>query len=66
VHPTEHTRPELVHEFVSDLYRHQLRRLRQRLLCHEFPKKDYSRQVMTLRSRYRLISMRAAEWLESR
>jgi hypothetical protein len=66
VHPTEHTRPELVHEFVSDLYRHQLRRLRQRLLRHEFPKKDYAARVITLRNRYRLISMRAAEWLESR
>jgi hypothetical protein len=64
VHPTEHTRPELVHEFVSDLYRHQLRRLRQRLLRHEFPKKDYAAQVVTLRNRYGLISMRAAEWLE--
>ena len=64
VHPTDHTRPELVHEFVSDLYRHQLRRLRQRLLSREFPKKDYAAQVITLRKRYRLISMPAAEWLE--
>ena len=64
VHPTEHTSPERVHEFVSDLYRHQLRRLRQRLLGREFPKKDYAAHVMTLRKRYRLISMRATEWLE--
>src|SRR2546425_8432693 len=28
VRPTERTRPELVHEFVSDLYRFELRRLR--------------------------------------
>jgi hypothetical protein len=65
VHPTDRTRPELVHEFVSDLYRHQLRRLRQRLMRREFPKKDYAAQVISLRKRYRLISMRAAEWLES-
>jgi hypothetical protein len=64
VHPTEHTRPELVHEFVSDLYRHQLRRLRQRLLDREFPKKDYAAHVISLRTRYRLISMSASEWLE--
>jgi hypothetical protein len=64
VHPTDRTRPELVHEFVSDLYRHQLRRLRQRLMRREFPKKDYAAQVISLRKRYRLISMPAAEWLE--
>ena len=34
VRPTEHTRPELVHEFVSDLYRHELRTLRTRLLAN--------------------------------
>ena len=64
VHPTDHTRPELVHEFVSDLYRHELRRLRQRLMRREFPKRDYAGHVITLRKRYRLISMPAAEWLE--
>ena len=64
VHPTEHTRPELVHEFVSDVYRHQLRRLRDRLRDHEFPKKEYAVHVTALRKRYRLISMRATEWLE--
>ena len=64
VHPTEHTRPELAHEFVSDLYRHELRRLRQRLLRHEFPKREYAERVITLRARYRLISKRPAEWLE--
>ena len=64
VHPTDRTRPELVHEFVSDLYRHQLRRLRQRLMRREFPKKHYAAQVISLRQRYRLISMPAAEWLE--
>ena len=64
VHPTQHTRPEIVHEFVGDLYRHQLRRLRQRLLGHEFPKNDYSAHVIALRKRYRLISMPATEWLE--
>ena len=31
VRPTERTRPELAHEFVSDLYRWELRALRDRL-----------------------------------
>jgi hypothetical protein len=38
IHPTESTPPALVHEFVSDLYRHELRRLRDRLMRAEFPK----------------------------
>jgi hypothetical protein len=37
VRPTDMTRPELVHEFVSDLYRHELRALRDRLVAKEFP-----------------------------
>jgi len=64
VQPAERTRPDLVHEFVSDLYRHELRRLRDRLLRKEFPKPEYSGRVVELRKRYRLISMRSAEWLE--
>ena len=62
--PTGRTRPELVHEFVSDLYRHELRSLRARLLRKEFPKKEYAARVIELRTRYRLIAMRAAEWLD--
>jgi hypothetical protein len=64
--PTSATRPELVHEFVSDLYRHELRRLRDRLLAKEFPKNEYFGRVVEMRRRYRIISMRPAEWLEPR
>jgi len=52
-----------VHEFVSDLYRYELRCLRNRLLRKDFPKKDYAERVIVLRRRYRLISMRPSEWL---
>ncbi len=63
VQPRETTRPELVHEFVSDLYRYEIRRLRARLLAKEFPKKEYAGRVIQLRLRYRIISMRAEDWL---
>jgi hypothetical protein len=63
VRPTESTRPELVHEFVSDLYRYEIRRLRARLLANEFPKREYAARVIQLRMRYRVISMRPQEWL---
>jgi hypothetical protein len=64
--PTAATPPERVHEFVSDLYRYELRRLRDRLLAMEFPKSEYFGRVVELRKRYRVISMRPTEWLEPR
>ena len=63
VRPKTTTPPELVHEFVSDLYRYEIRRLRDRLLADDFPKKEYAGRVIQLRMRYRVISMRAGEWL---
>ena len=41
IQPTPETRPELVHEFVNDLYRYELRRLRDRLLRREVQKAQY-------------------------
>lgn len=61
--PTAETRPDLVHEFVSDLYRFELRRLRDRLLRKEFPKPEYFGRVVELRKRYRIISMKPREWV---
>jgi hypothetical protein len=64
VHPTPETRPDLVHEFVSDLYRFELRRLRDRLLRKEIPKAGYYDRVVELRRKYPLVSLKAAQWLE--
>ena len=63
VHPNERTRPELVHDFVGDLYRYELRRLRERLIRKEFPKPEYYDRVVEVRNRYRLLALRADEWL---
>jgi hypothetical protein len=63
VQPTGRTRPELVHEFVGDLYRYELRRLRERLLRQEFPKPEYFERVVEVRNRYRLLALRPREWL---
>jgi hypothetical protein len=64
VHPSERTPPALVHEFVSDLYRYEIRRLRSRLLRQDFPRREYAGRVVELRRRYRVISMPPEEWLE--
>jgi hypothetical protein len=63
VQPTGRTRPELVHDFVGDLYRYELRRLRDRLLRHEFPKPEYFNRVVEIRNRYPLLALKPHEWL---
>jgi hypothetical protein len=63
VQPNERTRPELVHDYVSDLYRYELRRLRERLRRHEFPKPEYYNRVVQVRNRYRLLAQRPEDWL---
>jgi hypothetical protein len=63
VQPTPETRPELVHEFVSDLYRFELRRLRHRLVTKQIPKDGYYDRVVELRRKYPLVSLKPHEWL---
>jgi hypothetical protein len=63
VHPTPHTPPELVHEFVSDLYRYEIRLLRERARRCEFPRNGYAAMVVELRRKYPLISLKPHEWL---
>jgi hypothetical protein len=64
VRPRPSTPPELVHEFVSDLYRFELRRLRDRLVRGEIPRAGYFDRVVALRRQYPLISLKPHEWLE--
>jgi hypothetical protein len=64
VQPTSDTPPQLVHEFVSDLYRYELRRLRHRLVRGEIPKTGYYDRVVDLRRKYPLVSLKAEHWAE--
>ena len=63
VHPTPQTRPELVHEFVSDLSRWEIRRLRNRYVRKEIPREGYADRVVELRRKYPLISLKPWQWL---
>jgi hypothetical protein len=63
VRPTPATPPQLVHEFVNDLYRFELRRLRAALVEGRIPKVGYYDRVVALRRKYPLVSLKAAEWL---
>jgi hypothetical protein len=64
VRPTPVTPPEKVREFVNDLYRYELRRLRDRLLRRDIAKPDYYAHVLETRRRYALLSQRLWEWTE--
>lgn len=64
VHPRPTTPPTLVHDFVNDLYRYELRRLRDRLLRREFEKAGYFDRVVEIRRRYPLLAMKAWQWTE--
>ena len=63
VQPTPATPPDVVHEFVNDLYRFELRRLRDRLKRGDIPKAGYFDRVVELRLQYPLVSLKAHEWL---
>ena len=62
VRPTTATPPALVHEFVSDLYRFELRRLRERQVRGEIEKQDYAAHVVELRKKYILVSVPVHRW----
>lgn len=63
VHPTSHTRPELVRDFVRDLYKYEIRRLRARMLNDEFPRTEYSDRVEALRRCYPVLSLLPRQFL---
>ena len=62
--PTERTTPELARGFVRDLYKYEIRRLRERYLKKEFPKAEYSALVEQLRNRYGVLALVPRLWLE--
>jgi hypothetical protein len=64
IQPRPTTPPELVREFVNDLYRYEIRRLRDRLLRGEFPKDSYYDRVVTLRNKYSVLALKPFQFVE--
>ena len=64
VKPTPNTPPELVYDFINDLYRYELRRLRDTLVRGAIPKAGYYNRVVRLRIKYPLVSIKPSGWLE--
>ena len=60
--PTPDTPPRFVRDQLNDLYRHEIRRLRDRLLAKEFPKADYIGHVIALRKKYWPLALTPEQW----
>jgi hypothetical protein len=63
VRPTAASSPERVHEFVNDLYRYELRRLRDQLRRGELPKSEYYDRVVAIRCRYPALALKPWQWV---
>jgi hypothetical protein len=61
--PTSRTNPEVARGYVRDLYKYEIRRLRERYLKKEFPKAEYSALVEQLRKRYGVLALVPRLWL---
>jgi len=64
VHPSSHTNPQLVRDYVRDLYKYEIRRLRARYLRQEFSKREYYDLVDSLRRQYPVLALLPREFVE--
>jgi hypothetical protein len=60
--PLPGTPPQFLRDAVRDLYRYEIKALRDSLLAGRFPKADYANQVIALRRRYWLLSVPLQLW----
>lgn len=65
VQPAPTTNPELVRAFVRDLYKYEIRVLRERYRRGEFPKDEYWTRVDALRRTYPVLALPARLWVSS-
>jgi hypothetical protein len=64
--PRDDTPPSLLREQINDLYRVEIRALRDRCRAGEFPVAELSPRVVELRKRYMLLSIPTAQWYSDR
>ena len=62
--PEADTVPALLREQINDLYRFEIRKLRDRCRAGEFPTRDLPRHVVALRKRSVLLSIPLEHWIE--
>ncbi len=60
--PKPTTPPTIARSVVNDLYRYELRLLRDRYLVGEFGKKEYYDKVVEVRNRYPVMGVLTKNW----
>ena len=63
--PGPTTSPQQLRDAVRDLYKYEIRRLRDRLLDGQIRKPNYAGHVVALRKRYWLLSIPTQLWVRS-
>jgi hypothetical protein len=64
IRPTPRTDPQLVRDYVRDLYKYEIRALRERYLRREFAKDEYWDRVDALRRRYPVLALLPRQFIE--
>ena len=64
IRPTGETSPQLVRDYVRDLYKYEIRRLRTQMLANEFPRGEYSARVEALRNQYPVLALLPRQFVE--
>lgn len=62
--PTPHTDPQLVRDYVRDLYKYEIRRLKARMLRGEFSRAEYTDRVDALRRTYPVLALVPRQFVE--
>jgi hypothetical protein len=63
LNPTPTTAPQFLRDAINDLYRIEIRRLRDRCRSGEFSTRELPAHVVELRKRYVLLSIPTDKWL---
>ena len=61
--PLPGTSPQFLRDAVRELYRYEIKALRNALLSGRIPKADYANHVIALRKRYWLLSVPLQLWM---
>lgn len=62
--PRRDTPPELIRDFINDLYVYEIRALKAKLKAGRFPRSKYAGRVAELRQRYPLLALPVNHWTE--
>ncbi len=62
--PGAETSPGRLRDAVRDLYKYEIRKLRDRVISGDIPKHAYAGYIVELRKRYWLLSIPTHHWIE--